>query len=165
MLGISAKRNWGRRRTQGVAVLATVLTGVMISAAESAPARLQSAAHAARSLNSTATAHLHLVMAEGSQLTEEGPATGALSGWVQAQLNTGAVFTGSFTIHTHGGTIKGRGRAIPNGSGRYESFGGSFTVTSGSGRYRHIKGHAGLYGVFDRRTDSAVIQTTGKLTY
>ena len=59
----------------------------------------------------------------------------------------------------------GGGRATPHGSGRYQSFSGSFQATHGSGRYANVSGHAGLYGVFDRRTDSVVIQTTGTLTY
>jgi hypothetical protein len=123
------------------------------------------AGHQARALNATTTAHLHLVRAEGSQLFEEGPVSGALSGSMRAQLDTGAVFTGSFTLRASGGSIKGRGRATPHGSGRYQSFSGSFVVTGGSGRYAHVGGHAGLYGVFDRRSDSVVVQTTGHLAY
>lgn len=124
------------------------------------------AARAARSLNDTATAHLHLVKPEGSQLIEEGPVSGALAGTMRAALDIGATFTGRFTIHPRrGGSITGHGRATPHGSGRYQSFSGSFVVTGGTGRYTHISGHAGLYGVIDRRTDSVTIQTTGKLSY
>jgi len=122
-------------------------------------------AAAARTLNGGAAAHLHLIQAEGSLLTEEGPVTGALAGSMRAQLHTGALFSASFTLHTHQGTITGCGTARPHGTGRYQSFSGSFTATGGSGRYAHVKGHAGLYGVLDRRTDSVVIQTTGTLTY
>ena len=84
---------------------------------------------------------------------------------MQAQLKTGVTFTGSFTTHTNGGSIKGRGSATPHGAGRYQSFSGTFFVTGGNGRYAHISGRAGLYGVFDRRTDSVIVQTTGKLSY
>ncbi len=116
-------------------------------------------------MSGTANAHLHLVKAEGSQLIEEGPVSGVLVGSTRGELVTGAVFTASFTIHTRAGSISGHGRATPHGSGRYQSFSGSFLATGGSGRYAHINGRAGLYGVFDRRTDSVVIQTTGTLTY
>jgi hypothetical protein len=116
-------------------------------------------------LNLAAAAHLHLINAEGSRLIEEGPVTGALPGAMQAEVQTGSVFAGKFTIVARGGSIKGRGRATPHGSGRYQSFSGSFVVTGGSGRYAHVSGRAGLYGVFDRRDDSIVIQTTGKLAY
>jgi hypothetical protein len=152
------------RRAALLAILAiegTSLTGAAVSSA----ARHQTTAYAARSLNITDTAHLELIRPEGSELYEEGPVTGSLPGSMRAQLDTGSVFSGSFTIHTHGGSITGHGGAAPHGSGRYQSFGGSFTVTSGTGRYNHVKGRAGLYGLFDRRTDSVVIQTTGKLSY
>jgi hypothetical protein len=122
-------------------------------------------AYAARTLNGEATARLHLVKAEGSQLLEEGVVTGALAGSADGTFHTGAVFLGAITIHTRGGSISGEGRAIPSGSGRYQSFRGSFKATSGSGLYAHISGQAGLYGVLDRRHDSVVIQTTGRLTY
>jgi hypothetical protein len=88
-----------------------------------------------------------------------------LSGTARAELHTGAMFTATFTIRTREGSITGQGRATPHGSGRYQSFGGSFVATSGSGRYKHVSGRAGLSGVFDRRTDAVVIQTTGTLNY
>jgi hypothetical protein len=122
-------------------------------------------AHSARRLNGTAIAHLHLIRAEGSQLIEEGPVSGELSGYARANFQTGAQFSGTVTIHTHGGAITGRGRATPHGSSRYQSFSGSFTAASGTGRYSHISGRAGLYGVFDRRSDSVVIQTTGSFAF
>ena len=84
---------------------------------------------------------------------------------MKATFNTGTVFTGSFSIRTRGGTINGKGEAIPHGSGRYQSFRGSITVTGGSGRYSHAHGHTGLYGTIDRRTFALVIQTTGRLSY
>jgi hypothetical protein len=142
------------------------IAGIAItSPAESYSTRHPPAGHAARSLNATTTARLHLVKAEGSELFEEGPVTGTLPGSMQAQIKTGVSFTGSFTTHTAGGSIKGHGSATPHGAGRYQSFSGTFIVTDGTGRYAHISGHAGLYGVFDRRTDSVTVQTTGKLSY
>jgi hypothetical protein len=88
---------------------------------------------------------------------------------MRADLHTGAVFTGSFTIHTHAGLITGNGTAKPSEESRgtrYESFHGTLVVRGGSGRYAHARGTAGLYGVFDRRYDSMLVQTTvGTLTY
>jgi hypothetical protein len=165
---IGVKRNRRPGRTGHVATLAILIVAgatVLMSTAESSGAERQAAAHSAQALNGTATARLHLVRADGSRLFEEGPLSGALTGSMQAELHTGAVFTGSFTIHTRQGSIKGRGQATPHGSGRYQSFSGSFIATGGSGRYTHVNGRAGLYGVFDRRSDSAIIQTTGTLYY
>jgi hypothetical protein len=132
-----------------------VLMGTPAAGAQRAVATL------AGTLTGTATAQLSPVNVEGSKLIESGPVTGALSGSVKAELHVGASFTASFTIHTRNGSISGHGQATPHGSGRYQSFGGSATVTSGTGRYSHIHGHAGLYGTFDRRTDKVTIQVTG----
>ena len=145
--------------------LAAILIAAGLVSLTTAPTDASMRAHAARTLNGEATARLHLVKAEGSQLLEEGSVTGALAGSAHGTFHTGAIFIGAITIHTHGGSISGEGRAIPSGSGRYQSFRGSFKVTSGSGLYVHISGHSGLYGVLDRRHDSVVIQTTGRLTY
>jgi hypothetical protein len=156
-----------RDHPAAVAALAILIAGgaALTSAAQSSAARHQARAHAVRSLNGTATAHLHLVKPDGTQLLEEGPVTGALPGSMRAVVDTGSVFTGSFTIHTHGGAIEGSGRATPHGVGRYQSFRGTITLTGGTGRYSHVNGRAGLYGTFDRRTYAVVIQTTGRFSY
>jgi hypothetical protein len=174
MLGISAIdiRTSRARPKRRLALFATLLAGcamLLMSPVESygseQPARRFDIGHTARSLNATTTGRLHLVRAEGSQLFEEGPVSGAVAGSMRAALNTGAIFSGTFTTRTSVGAIYGRGRATPHGSGRYQSFSGTFVVTGGSGRYARISGHGGLYGVFDRRSDSVVIQTTGKLSF
>lgn len=155
-----------QRRTAAITVLATLAaSAISMSAAESSAARHQPAAHTAGSINGTATAHLHLVKPNGSQLKEEGPVTGALPGSMSAVITTGKALTGNFTIHTHGGSIYGTGRAAPHGTGRYQSFSGTLTITGGNGRYSHAHGHAGLSGTFDRRTYALLIQTTGRFSY
>lgn len=122
-------------------------------------------AHAARALKATDTAHLHYVSASGSLLLEEGAASGTLPGSMRVHLDVGATLSGSFTIYTRGGTIKGHGEATPHGSGIYESFAGSLIATGGSGRYAHAHGRASLYGTFNRSTYALTVQTTGKLSY
>jgi hypothetical protein len=154
------------RAARRAAVCVTiVLGGLALAGAADSTAASHPVAGAAHTLNGTATADLHLVKADGSQLQEEGPVTGALHGSMRAVLTTGATFEGGFTIHTGGGSIEGHGRATAHGSGRYQSFSGSLTVTGGSGRYSHASGHTGLSGIFDRRTYAIVIQTSGRLSY
>jgi hypothetical protein len=119
-----------------------------IFAAMILPASVATARAAARTLNGTATAHLSLVHIDGSELIERGP-----------------VFTGTFTIDTHAGSITGHGTATPRGTGRYQSFSGTFLATSGTSRYAHVRGRGGLYGTYDRRSDEVVIQITGTLSY
>jgi len=149
-----------------VAAVPAIGAGASNAAVRHAGARAAGArARAAGVLAGEATARLHLVGVEGSELSEEGPVSGVLTGSARGKLHLGAVFTASFTIRTAGGSVTGHGTAAAHGAGRYQSFAGSFTATGGSGRYAHIRGRAGLYGVLDRRTDSVVIQTTGRLAY
>ncbi len=120
---------------------------------------------AARTLNASDEAHLHLIHASGSQLIEEGRATGAIPGTVKASFTVEATVAGTFTIYTRGGSITGRGSGTLRGTGTYASFGGSLTVTGGTGRYKHAHGSGGLYGTVNRRTEALVVQITGHLSY
>jgi hypothetical protein len=123
-------------------------------------------AHTARTIHATDEAHLVYVRSSGERLFEEGAVRGTIPGSMKAYCSLGATFAASFTIYTKGGAIKGRGTATPHaGSGLYESFAGTLTVTGGTGRYAHAHGHAGLYGVFNRRTYALTVQTTGSLSY
>jgi hypothetical protein len=143
-------------------------TSCLVVAVQSARARACARlprAHAAHVLKASDTAHLHYISASGSLLFDEGKATGTLPGSMRVHLDLGTTFTGSFTIYASGGSIEGRGSAIPHGSGTYESFSGTLTVTGGTGRYVHAHGRGGLYGTFDRESYALVIKTTGSLTY
>jgi hypothetical protein len=119
----------------------------------------------ARTISATDEANLHYVRHEGSRLFEEGTAHGTLPGSMRAECNVGASVSANFTIYTRDGTIRGHGMADPHGSGADQSFAGTLTVTGGTGRYAHAHGHAGLYGLFNRRTYALTVQTTGSLSY
>jgi hypothetical protein len=138
----------------GVATLSTV------------PASGAARAHAARTISGVDTAHLELRHQDETLLFEEGKATGVLPGRMRAQLRVAQhQFSGTCTIYTNGSSITGHGVATPKGSGRYQSFKGTLTITGGTGRFRGAHGQTGLYGTFDRRTFSLVIQTTGNFSY
>ncbi len=158
-----------RRKVQatvGLAVL-TLLTAVVAATvpAGAHPTSHHPRAHSARKLKASDTAHLHYISASGSLLYEEGAATGTIPGSMRVHFNVGSTFTGSFTIYTQGGSIRGHGSATPHGSGRYESFAGSLVATGGTGRYKHAHGRAGLYGTFNRNNYALLVQTTGTLLY
>lgn len=141
-------------------------TGPRLSARSRVTARAAGlSARSSRVLKATDTAHLHYISASGSLLYEVGKATGTLPGSMQVHLLVAATFSGSFTFHVRGGSINGHGRAIPKGSGVYESFVGSLIVTGGSGRFSHAHGTAHLYGTFNRDTYALVMQTVGILHY
>jgi hypothetical protein len=122
-------------------------------------------ARTARALKATDTAHLRYISASGSLLFEEGRASGTLPGSMRVHFSIGATMKGSFTIYAKGGSISGHGSATPHGSGIYESFAGSLTVTRGSGRYVHARGQARLYGTFNRNSYALLVQTVGTLHY
>jgi hypothetical protein len=149
----------------GAVAAACIATAAQSVKASTYTAQPPDRAHTAHVLNATDTAHLHYVSSSGSLLFDEGKATGTLPGSMRVHLDLGTTFTGTFTIFASGGSIEGRGSATPHGSGTYESFAGTLTVTGGTGRYAHAHGHGGLYGTFDRDNYALVIKTTGGLTY
>lgn len=163
-----------RRWIAGAALAVTAAcTHVAIVAARapgaSAAARTPKApmpARAARTLHIVDTGHLHLLHASGAILSEEGPVSGTLPGSTRVRLDVGENVTASFTITSRGGgSITGHGSAALHSSGRYASFGGSLSVTRGTGRYAHAHGSGKLYGVIDRRTHSLAVQAIGTLNY
>jgi hypothetical protein len=158
------------RRAATSALCGALAAGCLVAATQSAAAGAHTRqpavrAHAAHALTATDTAHLHYVKSSGSLLIDEGKATGTLPGSMRVHLDLGTTFTGTFTIYASGGSIEGHGSATPHGSGTYESFSGTLTVTGGTGRYIHAHGRGGLYGTFDRDNYALVIKTTGSLTY
>jgi hypothetical protein len=149
-------------RSMFVATLLGLAVLACVAAADASSVR----ARAARTLNVTDEAHLHLVNTAGEVLEEEGPATGALPGKVHVRFTVGASVTGTFVFYPRGGgSITGHGSAQLHSTGRYSSFGGTMAVSHGTGSYTHAHGRGGLYGIVDRRTDAMTVQTTGKLSY
>jgi hypothetical protein len=157
-----------RRRisSAGAALLLAAFCAHVALAAPAPTPAVPPAARAARTLGVNDTGYLHLLNASGSILSEEGPVSGTLPGTTRVRLDVGATVTASFTIKPRGGgSIIGRGSAILHSSSRYSSFGGSLSVSHGTGRYAHAHGVGKLYGVIDRRTDNLTVQTIGTLHY
>jgi hypothetical protein len=125
-------------------------------------------AHASRTVRVNDTGYLHLMHASGEVLEEAGAISGTLPGTASVRLDVGAeTVTASFTIHVRGGgSIAGTGRAKIGSPGRYTSFAGTLTVTSGSGRFARADGAGKLYGVIERKSDKLTVQTReGTLDY
>jgi hypothetical protein len=162
---MTVKRTFTARGIAGIAA-------ALALAAASAPLAIAAArapvlALAARTLKVNDTGYLHLLHASGSILTEVGTVSGTLPGTARVRLDVGENVTASFTIRVRGGgSISGRGSAALHSSGRYSSFGGTLSVTGGTGRFAHAHGAGKLYGVIERRSDSLTVQTReGTLHY
>jgi hypothetical protein len=143
-----------------VALVLAGFTWVYSAHASTAPAQ------AARTLNVTDEAHLHLTGTSGEQLEEEGPTTGALPGKARAQFVVGSSVNGSFTFYPRGGgSITGHGSARLHSTGTYATFSGSLSVSHGTGHYSHAHGTGGFDGTVNRHTDALTVKTTGRLSY
>jgi hypothetical protein len=158
------RRGIGRGIATTGAALALAATCGQIAFAAARPPIL---ARAARTLKVNDTGYLHLLHASGSILSEVGSVSGTLPGAASVRLDVGENVTATFTIHVRGGgSIVGHGSASLHSSGRYSSFGGTLSVTGGTGRFAHAHGAGKLYGVIERRSDSLTVQTReGTLHY
>jgi hypothetical protein len=151
-----------RRLTVALVLLGMAAAGPAAAAKPHTPA----VSHASgNTLRASDEAKLHYVEAEGEEVYETGSASGTLPGGIRVHMIFSSTFSGRFTIYTHGGSIDGRGRAKPHGSGVWESFAGTLVVTGGSGRYRHAHGTAHIYGTFNRESYALKIKTAGTLRF
>jgi hypothetical protein len=174
-LGQPEDEPWHRRKPPTASLLTLAVAACLALGAAALPAtalaaRMASAsatARAAKTLQVSDKGQLHLANpnSASSTLIEEGKITGTLPGSVRASLTIGtSTVKVGFTIYLHGGTITGRGTAKFNaGQGEFASFGGSISVSHGSGHYAHAKGTGQVYGTINRNTDNATVQVIGQL--
>jgi hypothetical protein len=156
---------WGTASAGSVLVIiaAFASTGAGASAAPGAPT-----ARAARSLSIRDEGHLHFIKSSGSQLLDEGHATGTFPGWVKVRFtyNGEPTVSASLTIYGSGGTISARGSGrLSSPVSPSPSFRGHMYATGGSGRYAHVHGSGEMFGVFYRRSYGLIVQAIGKLSY
>ncbi|HTR72279.1 MAG TPA: hypothetical protein VMG80_01680 [Solirubrobacteraceae bacterium] len=146
----------------------TALALLAVAAAGVCGLATTGSAVAARVLNVKDEGRLRLLTSYGSELIDEGPATGTVPGRVKVDFlyNGDPSVSARFEIYGRGGTIGGRANArLSNPTSPVPSFRGAFTITGGSGRYAHVSGRGELFGVFYRRGYGLVVQTVGRLSY
>lgn len=135
-------------------------TAALAAAAMSAPA-------AAKTINVTENASLHLTRRNGSTLYERGTARGTISGPVTAVFNVGITrVTGTVTVFSGRNTLTFTLTGTPTGQrGPRATFKGTMRVVGGTRRYRNASGTATFTGAVNRRTWAATVHANGKLRY
>jgi hypothetical protein len=163
----SAAMGFRKSRAAALLGLASCAALVALGSAGTVDAAAPSQARAARTLSVRDEGHLHLAgKPEGSLIVEEGAVSGTLPGTVKVRFDVGATVTAQFTIYARGGgSVSGHGSGALHSTSLYSTFGGTLSVTSGTGRFKHAHGTGGLYGAIDRKTDALTVQTIGKLSY
>jgi len=155
MLGISR-----RAVAVAAAVLATLAAGAEASRAGGP------VAEAARTINVSERASLHLVRKSGSTLWLAGTATGTLPGTVTTRFNvTLTSVTGSLRIVTRGGTLTMSVSGKARSGGTNARFGGTMRVTGGTGKFSRASGSATFEGTVNRRSWAATVSASGRLSY
>ena len=98
-----------------------------------------------------------------STLNERGTAYGTFSALLTAYLKVSAEHVNAiFTIYPHGGSITGRASASFKIQGHTCYYGGTLTITHGTGPYRHASGkNLGISGTIDRISFALTVKAKG----
>lgn len=154
-----------RARTARAGLLAA-LAALPLATAATATASDEPIAQAAKTINVSERASLHLVRKSGSTLWQAGTATGTLPGTVSTRFKvTLTSVTGTLKITTRGGTVTLSASGKPRSGGTNARFGGTMRVTGGTGRYSGASGSANFEGVVNRRTWATSVSASGRLSY
>lgn len=153
------------------AISICALTLALIAAWLATPAsgtagRRAATAKEARRVSLVENASLKFVSEDGAALAERGRATGTYNAPMTAILTIHPTYvTAVVTIFPRGGSITGTAQAnyIVKSSTGY--FGGTFTITKGTGAYRHASGKAlGISGTVNRYSFALTVKAHGELS-
>jgi hypothetical protein len=109
------------------------------------------------------SAQLRLTNSDESTLNERGQAKGTYNAPVTASLDLSpSHVTARFTIYPRGGSISGKAQAryVVRGSTGY--YGGTLTITHGTGAYRHASGsNVGISGTISHLNFNLTVKVNG----
>jgi hypothetical protein len=120
----------------------------------------------AKTVDLVENANLKLISEEGTTLVERGQAAGTYNAPVNATftIHPKAV-TATVTVYPHGGSITGVAHTdyvVQNSTGY---FGGTFTITHGTGSFKGASGKAlGISGTIDRYTFAITVKAHGEVS-
>ena len=120
---------------------------------------------ATKRINLVESANLKLISEEGATLVERGQATGTYDAPVTAAftIHPKAV-TATVTVYPHGGSITGVAQTnyvVQNSTGY---FGGTFTITRGTGNFKGASGKSlGISGTINRYSFAITVRAHGEV--
>jgi hypothetical protein len=159
---------FGRRGLRGVAVRGTlVAVACLVLAAVVVAQPVAARQHAQRQMVEN-EAHFHRVGPGGTEIQEQGMATGTFPGPATTRVVfDGNKMTGTFSLRTTGGTVVGRTNADVVGSSARPviRFVGTATITGGTGRFRSATGTLKLTGTMRRINNAIYEKTTGQIHF
>jgi hypothetical protein len=135
----------------------------MVGAESDASGSLRVPARQAGRLYLLENGQLHLTSEGETTLNERGQAKGTFNAPVTSQLNLSPGHVAAvFTVYAKGGSVSGRAQArfvVRNSVGYY---GGTLTITRGSGAYRHASGsNIGISGTINRLSFALTVKVDG----
>lgn len=125
-------------------------------------------AEAARSVRLSESGHLHRTSASGQQLNGQGTFTGTVHGTVYIHLwvGSGRTFTAEVNVYARKGSLSGHGTGSYHLSGGFVQFSGRFSITRGTGRYRHARARGVSFtGSVQLLNDVVTVRLSGVLRY
>jgi hypothetical protein len=124
------------------------------------------AAHVSATLTLNDTGRLHLTSKHGFTLSEQGSASGNISGSMYLHLHIVSTnrVTAEVNIYPSGGSVTGQASASDHPSGAVATFNWTMSIARGTGRYSHARGRGlSFAGAIKRENDSVTVHVVGRM--